>query len=827
MKWLHVWSSKAEQVWNVTITIPGKRFYLDWGEGEESYAASQVVGFTRDSGKHESIDFRMEDPSALVGLDISDNLLYGCVPEFTEFSSLESFVARNNHFTTYSPCTALPPSLVYIDLSGNNLTQRALDQMLLDLSAGLVERPSTGFVRIDGPHMASPSADGTKALEAIEEKGWSSFTNESAGWEWDVISPAGEKSVRIGVAEGSKVWVDWAGAMDSLKGTGVPVTFTRTLASGGLIRILVDEEKNLESLNLAGQGFSGEIIPLAGLSLKTLDLSGNSFSGTLGSLPGALTYLDLHDNEISGYTSGPVPLGLVHLDLRMNSLGQTDIDAILRDFAESLPREEVGVLRLRKNEAPSVQGEEWAEELRDAGWTVEHDGDNVYSLALANAQADLPGGMPFRADDPTTVSLWVKYISVGYQVNADLLYNEQKFGMKIASNVMLFEFGYLHTVYSSIKSGVATNDGKWHHVVMTYDGSGNVAGAKMWVDGVDVTVINKSGTVPDTALGGEFWVNTKANAAAGLRMDEATIWAHEFSQSEIVELYNNGAPKNAQAHSRSSLLRAWWKMGDGDSYPTIRDHSPTRDGSFLYPNVMEEASMTLLEPVFSTHKSLVKMKGVGGDLMTMFYGVSDYNSTTNMSFGNILNFDRSDSFSISFWVFPLSSGPILHKVTDGYTNGYMIERNGESFMFYLTGTGMLSVKTSETFPTRQWTMLTVSYNGSGNASGATLYINGSEATRTVVQDNLTGGTVASNNLRIGAVHYLYKSSHKVCHVSFHSKALTSQEVADMYNNGTPTDLRKLSTASHLMAYFFAFSQLQHNLTMTSGLSQASFVEDTP
>lgn len=99
--------------------------------------------------------------------------------------------------------------------------------------------------------------------------------------------------------------------------------------------------------------------------------------------------------------------------------------------------------------------------------------------------------------------------------------------------------GQLH-----FRSTVAVNDGAWHHVVVTYDGSGLVAGCNIYVDNVNVTF-----RYADTITGGDFLNAGNFQISCRLgngnrfegKMDEVVIYTKELSVADVAERWNGGA----------------------------------------------------------------------------------------------------------------------------------------------------------------------------------------------------------------------------------------------------------------------------------------------
>lgn len=127
---------------------------------------------------------------------------------------------------------------------------------------------------------------------------------------------------------------------------------------------------------------------------------------------------------------------------------------------------------------------------------------------------------------------------------------------------------------TSYTTGATWNDGAWHHLVCTYQ-TGSVP--VIYKDGSSTS--HGSGT-PAPALYNV--VNPMVFGCVGDagstqhylgRTDEVSIWTKTLSSGEVSEIYNSGAPTSLTSHSAAANLLGWWRMGDGDTYPTISDNS--------------------------------------------------------------------------------------------------------------------------------------------------------------------------------------------------------------------------------------------------------------
>jgi hypothetical protein len=142
--------------------------------------------------------------------------------------------------------------------------------------------------------------------------------------------------------------------------------------------------------------------------------------------------------------------------------------------------------------------------------------------------------------------------------------------------------GYQGRTYDT---ALTSYEGKWMHVVATYDGNeGDAdAGINLYINGevVDDADSNsgsytameeKDGAV---TIGAELRYSNYANGA----ITEVSIWSTELSQAEVNELYNDGKALDATTHSESSNLVGYWRNNGLATWQDLtsndRDGTPT------------------------------------------------------------------------------------------------------------------------------------------------------------------------------------------------------------------------------------------------------------
>lgn len=125
-------------------------------------------------------------------------------------------------------------------------------------------------------------------------------------------------------------------------------------------------------------------------------------------------------------------------------------------------------------------------------------------------------------------------------------------------------------------SGVVRNG--WHHVVVTMDGTGTAAGVKLYVDGTEIT--SKTTTydaLTATTIGtGVATIGRRGSAADQYwpgSIDEVSAYNIALSGAQVTTIYNDFDPPDLTVTGPTANLVGYWKIGDGDTYPTATDSS--------------------------------------------------------------------------------------------------------------------------------------------------------------------------------------------------------------------------------------------------------------
>ncbi|HZM89681.1 MAG TPA: DUF1553 domain-containing protein [Blastocatellia bacterium] len=143
----------------------------------------------------------------------------------------------------------------------------------------------------------------------------------------------------------------------------------------------------------------------------------------------------------------------------------------------------------------------------------------------------------------------------------------------------------------------------------------------------------------------------------------------------------------------------------------------------------------------------------------------NFDGDSHVSFGNVGALDRSNPFSIAFWLRGSGNTPtaVLQKIDNPETRrGYEfllddheligIQRRAAHLSFRLIShwpDSAVQIRTKTRLTLGDWYHVAVSYDGSGKAAGLRLYINGKSHQAEIQQDNLSGITKTDAELQIG------------------------------------------------------------------------------
>lgn len=140
-----------------------------------------------------------------------------------------------------------------------------------------------------------------------------------------------------------------------------------------------------------------------------------------------------------------------------------------------------------------------------------------------------------------------------------------------------------------LSGGSGLGDGNWHFIVLTVRNEAGTYVARIFVDGNTTSVASaNAGAVVNTGIDllvghrrGSDNSTMSFGAYTNAYYDELTIWSVGMTGTQAAELYNGGVPADPTTHSQAASLAHWYRMGDGDSSPTVSDNVGSQDGTII------------------------------------------------------------------------------------------------------------------------------------------------------------------------------------------------------------------------------------------------------
>lgn len=200
--------------------------------------------------------------------------------------------------------------------------------------------------------------------------------------------------------------------------------------------------------------------------------------------------------------------------------------------------------------------------------SIDFDGSNDYMISDSNI-----------AITRGTYQFWMKTSTATSGTPFDFASNQN--GYLVASGGELYFWVVWPMGNKLYNSGALLTDGNWHHVLWTTEGaSGESSSIKIYIDGEIKATQTQTSTYSDVDEKLEIGRYNPYNWYTG-QMDELAIWDVALDADAIAQIYNSGEPIDLSSDSgnydNSGDLQHWWRMGDGDTYPTIEDNAGSND----------------------------------------------------------------------------------------------------------------------------------------------------------------------------------------------------------------------------------------------------------
>jgi len=392
-----------------------------------------------------------------------------------------------------------------------------------------------------------------------------------------------------------------------------------------------------------------------------------------------------------------------------------------------------------------------------------------------------------------------------------------------------------NTMYFQISDGVTANnaqhpvgtylDGKWHHVVATWDGTVSATGLKLYIDSAQVSTGNSTiaaiQNVPDDVV---ISSTSLTYDYTGL-LSNVQLWNTEIPATggdSVETLYNKGVPATTAIASAS--LVGWWKLDSSDTFDigtlswTVADNSGngnTGTSSGLLLDALSNDNVSTNNGVSeNVPQSALQKSNVANTQAYSNYSFNfDAASSDGFKIGYVSGGPLEPSnaaleaigFSVSAWInvdTSLAAGNGIWQ-NDGYSGtapinygGLLLQINqtGIVNVGYSTGSGVgtafrKNYLSTAVLSTNTWHHLVVVYRGIDN--NPLLYVDGVEYTSGWSSSG-SAAVLGYTPLGFGTIGIVRDgvsgTDGQISNLALFNTTLTAQDAQTIYNNGVTQNL---------------------------------------
>ena len=112
------------------------------------------------------------------------------------------------------------------------------------------------------------------------------------------------------------------------------------------------------------------------------------------------------------------------------------------------------------------------------------------------------------------------------------------------------------------------HDGNWNHIMICMDLTASTKG-EIFFNGNNITHSRTLDTNVIQASSGDFYINEENKDFTG-NIDEVALWSGTDLRSDVATIYNSGVANDLNNNGLTAPT-TWYRMGDGDTAPTIQD----------------------------------------------------------------------------------------------------------------------------------------------------------------------------------------------------------------------------------------------------------------
>ncbi len=377
-----------------------------------------------------------------------------------------------------------------------------------------------------------------------------------------------------------------------------------------------------------------------------------------------------------------------------------------------------------------------------------------------------------------TISSWINLDSV-LSNQIKFIFTNESLQLTITDKITTYLRGASGYFLNPFNSNTTLTTGKWYNVVFVKSGSDYTYYLNGSADGTvnnSTSVVNSSQT---TSIIGMYYSGSYGFDG---KMSNVQIFDSALSSTEIETLYNYGSPIQTLANiPQNSNLKAWYKLDASEVYnsTTTEWSIDNNQNPSAYPSSLEFDSAS------SDAITLGNTIGNGFTQITcsIWANISTSGLTQSTYRNFLVKFPGGTNYATPFELRSSNGNRV-----DTYNNKLFFRVNTNTGSYGYTDTGF------EFTEANKWHHLVGTYDG----SNVKLFVDGVEYYSISASGTLNSNT---NNATIGKFGSTGDFNGKLSNASIWNAALTSTQVTELYNNGTPSNLSSHSATSNLVSWW--------------------------
>ena len=199
------------------------------------------------------------------------------------------------------------------------------------------------------------------------------------------------------------------------------------------------------------------------------------------------------------------------------------------------------------------------------------DGSNEY-IVVGNVAA-----LQFERTNAFSLSAWVQLTSTGTRMVCAKGSGSSGYSLYVTNGQVFFDLVNAFPANTiEVRTGnVLLPTGAWTHLVATYDGSSTAAGVAIYFNGTSIPLTTNYDTLSASILNANaFDIGRRSDGYYwGGGIDAVAVYNKQLSGAEVTAIHNGYDPPDLTVTGPTANLVGYWKIGDGDTYPTATDSS--------------------------------------------------------------------------------------------------------------------------------------------------------------------------------------------------------------------------------------------------------------